>query len=269
MNCALACSLIDEYLEDGLSQRDRQVLEKHLDLCRGCAEELRGRPAFERQMRRALAASVRPLYLSSDASGRIVEAAEATLQKAVMARRAKTSFTIVLSAVAAALLIVSIWALVGGSPVPLGLRPTELLPLSSLFLSESEPVTLSAEQPPEPRLTSAYGQSLPRASFRMDPRDMQPHEPFTLTVFLESDMAQPLDALALDLDIRGPTGFYRFGLALKGPLPAHGVSIFRVTPDLLADACQQQYLMVPTEMFGAPGVYSLRFTLFDPVSASP
>ena len=98
---------------------------------------------------------------------------------------------------------------------------------------------------------------------------MQPYDPFALTVFLESDLSQPLDSIRLDLDISGPSGFYRFGLAVKGPLPAPGVSIFRVTPELLADACQEQYLMAPVDLFGAPGVYTLRVTLFDPVVASP
>jgi hypothetical protein len=269
MNCDLAGSLIDEYLEDELGQRARQLLEKHLALCSHCATDLRRRPGFERQVRRALAASVRPLYLSADASTRIVEAAEESLHRAVSARRAKTSFRIVIGALAAVLLMASFFALFGGGPVPLRLRPTQLVPLNKLVFSELEPVTLSADEQPAPRLTATSDQSLPRASFRMEPRDMQPYDPFALTVFLESDQPQPLDSIRLDLEISGPSGFYRFGLAIKGPLPAHGVSIFRVTPDLLAAACQEQYLMAPTDLFSAPGVYTLRVTLFDAVVASP
>jgi hypothetical protein len=51
-------------------------------------------------------------------------------------------------------------------------------------------------------------------------------------------------------------------------LPAHGVSIFRVTPELLAKPCEEQYLIEPTEVFSLPGVYTLRVTLSDPVVAS-
>jgi hypothetical protein len=97
---------------------------------------------------------------------------------------------------------------------------------------------------------------------------MEPSEPFTMTVFLQSDLPQPLDAVRLDLEITGPTGFFRFGLAVKGPLPAHGVSIFRVTPETLAKPCEEQYLISPTDVFSLPGTYTLRVTLFDPVVTS-
>jgi hypothetical protein len=97
---------------------------------------------------------------------------------------------------------------------------------------------------------------------------MRPHVPFTMTVLLQSDLPQPLETVHLDLDISGPTGFYRFGLAVEGPLPAQGVSILRVTPELLAEPCEEQYLIAPTEVFSLPGVYTLRVTLSDPVVAS-
>ena len=100
MNCDLAGRLLDGFLENGLSQRDRQLMEEHLARCRHCAEELRRRPAFERDVQRALTSSVRPLYLSSDASTRIVEAAEESLHRAIRSHRAILTFRLMTGAVA-------------------------------------------------------------------------------------------------------------------------------------------------------------------------
>ncbi len=268
MNCDQAGCLIDDYLESGLSRRDRHLLEEHLARCSRCTEELRRRPAFERDVRRALAASVRPLYLSADASTRIVEAAEESLHRANRSYRAIVAFRIMAGAVAVALVVVGVFALLGRIPVPSHLRPTALFPLSKLRLSEARPDTLTAGEQPAPRITVTSTSLLPRASILVEPRKLHPRDPFTMTVFLQSDLPRPLESVHLDLDISGPTGFYAFGLLVEGPLPAHGVSIFRVTPKLLAEPCQEQYLRAPTDIFSAPGVYTLRVTLFDPVVAS-
>lgn len=268
MNCDLAGSLIDGYLEDRLSQRDRHLLEKHAARCHQCAADLRAQPAFEREVRRALAASVRPLYLSSDVSTKIVTEAGDSLQRAVRSRRIGLTVRLMSGAVAAALVIVSLLALSGRIPVPSHLRPIALLPASKLALSASSPDALAPGEQLTPRLTSTSSTSLPRASLLVEPRNMEPSEPFTMTVFLQSDLPQPLDAVRLDLEITGPTGFFRFGLAVKGPLPAHGVSIFRVTPETLAKPCEEQYLISPTDVFSLPGTYTLRVTLFDPVVTS-
>ena len=268
MNCDLAGCLIDDYLENGLSQRERHQLEVHLARCPLCADELRRRPALERDLRRALAASVRTLSLSPDATTRIVESAEQSLHRAVRSHRAILTFRLMSGAVAAALVLVSLFALAGRIPVPSQLKPIALLPANRLILSDDAPDTLSVGEQPAPRLTATSAQTLPRTSFIVEPRDMRPNLPFTMTVLLQSDLPQPLATVHLDLDINGPTGFYSFGLLVKGPLPAHGVSIFRVTPDLLAESCEEQYLIEPTDVFGQPGVYTLRVTLSDPVVAS-
>jgi hypothetical protein len=269
MNCDLAGRLIDDYLETGLGQRDRHQLEKHLACCRRCAAEFRSRPAFDRDMRCALTASVRPLKLSSEASERIVAAAEQSLHRAIWSHRAILTFRVMTGAVAAALLIVGLFALTGHIPVPSHLRPIALLPASMLRFSDSQPVTLFAGDQPTPRHKVASTTSLPVASLLVEPRDLHPYQPFTMTVLLQSDLSHPLETVRLDLDISGPTGFYSFGLAVKGPLPAHGVSIFRITPELLAEPCREQYLISPTDVFSLPGVYTLRMTLFDPVAALP
>lgn len=268
MNCDLAGRLIDDYLENGLGRRDRQQLEKHLAQCRHCADELRSRPAFDRDLRRALASSVRPLSLSADASTRIVESAEDSLHRAVWSHRVTLTFRLMSGAVAAALVLVALFTLAGRVPDSSRFKPIALLPANKLTVSDVNLDTLTAGDQPVPRLTTASIVSLPRTSLLVEPRDMRPHLPFTMTVLLQSDLPQPLESVHLDLDISGPTGFYRFGLAVEGPLPAQGVSILRVTPELLAEPCEQQYLIAPTEVFSLPGVYTLRVTLSDPVVAS-
>jgi hypothetical protein len=39
-----------------------------------------------------------------------------------------------------------------------------------------------------------------------------------------------------------------------------------VTPELLAAPCERQYQIAPIEIFRVPGVYTLRATLFNPLS---
>jgi hypothetical protein len=262
MNCDLALSLIDDYIEHRLSRRDCMLLEKHLARCIRCAEEGRRRPAFERDVRQALASSVSPLYLSSDASTRIVQAASKSLNRAAWTQRTVRTFQLLGGAVAAVLVLVGFLSLVGDLPVTSHGRPVALLPRAGFD------TLLPAEQP-APRLTASSHVSLPKASLLVEPWRMQPQEPFTMTVLLQSDLPQPLETLRLDLDIKGPTGFYTFGMAVKGPLPAHGVSVFRVTPDLLGESAQEQYLMAPSDVFRLPGVYTLRLTVSDPVFSSP
>jgi len=135
MNCDLAGCLLDEYLENGLSQRDCQQLEKHLARCPHCAAELRRRPAFERDLRRALATSVRPLSLSAELSRRIIESAEQSLHRAVWSRRVALTFRLMSGALAAMLVLVAIFALLGHIPVASHFKPIALLPANKLPLS--------------------------------------------------------------------------------------------------------------------------------------
>jgi len=269
MNCDLALSLIDDYIEHGLSQRDCMLLEKHLARCIRCAEEWRRRPFFERDVRQALVSSVGPLYLSSDASTRIVQAASKSLNRAARTQRTRRTLQLLGGAVATVLVLVGFLFLVGDLPVTSHGRPVALLPASRLILSRAGFDTLLPAEQPAPRLTASSHVSLPKASLLVEPWRMQPEEPFTMTVLLQSDLPQPLETLRMDLDITGPTGFYTFGMAVKGPLPAHGVSVFRVTPDLLVEPAQEQYLMAPSDVFRLPGVYTLRLTVSDPVFSSP
>jgi hypothetical protein len=96
---------------------------------------------------------------------------------------------------------------------------------------------------------------------------MQPGSTFTITALLHSELPQPLDAARVDLDISGPSGYYQFPLVIKGPLPAHGVSVLRVTSDALVGLCQEKYLISPAEIFRFPGDYMVRVILFSPPAA--
>jgi hypothetical protein len=98
----------------------------------------------------------------------------------------------------------------------------------------------------------------------VEPVHLRPGEPFTITLFLRSDFSQSQDIIQLKLNIEGPSGDYHFVLSLKGPLPAHGVSVVQITPELLADPCQRQYQISPGEMVSVPGVYTLRAILPNP-----
>ncbi len=267
MNCELARRLIDDFMHDELNQRDRARMEEHLAGCSRCVMELRKQPALERDVRRALAASVRPLYVSADVSARIVQASEQSLHRAGRARR--TAFTArVTSGILVLLLVaVGLLALLGRIPVPSSLKPVSLFPTKSLPSAETELGAVFGAGKPVPDLASPVLSQLD-ATLLVAPRDLGPGEPFTVTVYVQSDMPEPMETIDLDLDVIGPTGAYHFELSFNGPLPAQGMSIFRVTPDLLADVCAERYLMSPTDMFDIPGTYTIRVTLFVPVVVS-
>lgn len=267
MNCEMARRLVDEFMHDELNHRDRIRMEEHLAKCPRCAMELRKQPALERDVRRALAASVQPLYVPADVSARIVRASEQTLHRAGRAHR--TAFTARVTSAVLVLLLVAVGflALLGRIPVPSSLKPVSLFPTRSLPSAEPELDAVFGDGKPIPEMASPTLSQL-GANLLIEPRDMRASEPFTITVWVQSDLPEPMEAIDLDLDISGPTGAYHFGLSFNGPLPAEGTAVFRVTPDLLADTCAERYLMSPTDLFGAPGTYTIRATLFSPVVVS-
>ena len=267
MNCKMADRLLDAFMQDELNQRDRNRMEEHLATCPRCASELRKYPAMEREVRRALAASVRPLYVSAEVSSRIVQASEESLSRAGRAHRAALTVRIASGALAALLVVVALLALLGRIPVPSNLKPVSLLPVKRLLSAEPDlEAVLDADQPLPSMATPTLSQV--DASLLIEPRNLHPREPFTMTVYVHSALPEPKDTVRLDLDISGPTGLYRFELSFDGPLPAEGVSIFRVTPDLLAQTCEERYLMSPTDMFATPGAYTIRVTILNPVTVA-
>lgn len=269
MNCDQAGHLVDDYLADNLSQRERVLFEEHLFDCPRCARELRAWPAFERSLGRALATSMQPLSLSAEASARLVYAAEESLHKARRSERAAHLLRTVAAAAALALLLVGVLFLTGDIPIPSQLKPVALFPANKLPLADLPSPTHPPDNSPVLADNAAIHESMPRASVLFEPRQMHPQDPFTITVFLESDMSHSLESVRLDLDVSGPTGYYGFDLEVEGPLPGRGVTILRLTPDLLADMCEEQYLMAPTDVFSLAGIYNVRLTIFDAVVDSP
>jgi hypothetical protein len=267
VNCELAGRLIDDFMQDELNQRDRSQMEEHLARCPRCASELRKYPALEREVRRALAASVRPLYLSADVSSKIVQASEESLSRAGRAQRAMLTVRIASGALAVLLVAVALLALLGRIPVPSNLKPVSLLPAKRLLPAEPELAAVFDEDQPIPRMATPTLSQVD-ASLLIEPRNLHPGEPFTMTVYVQSALPEPMETAHLDLDISGPSGFFRFELSFDGPLPAEGMSIFRVTPDLLAQPCEERYLMSPTDIFGVPGAYTIRVTILNPVTVA-
>ncbi|MGD2039691.1 MAG: zf-HC2 domain-containing protein [Anaerolineae bacterium] len=240
MNCEQTCHLVDDYLENRLSRYERQRLEMHIAYCPECAEELRNRPAFERTMWRALSSSVQDLYLSPGASQQIVREAQATVGRAVWSARIAVGARVMAGVAAVVLVFFAVLVLTGRVEVPVELNP--------------------AAQP------QAGGSSLSLTSddVFVEPWVMRPGQPFTVTVFLRSNLEHAVDTVFLDLDVDGPSGEYHFAVAAKGPIPARGVSVIELTPDLLEIPCWEQYGMTPSEIMNEPGIYTLRTVLSVP-----
>jgi hypothetical protein len=167
-------------------------------------------------------------------------------------------------AVAVLLVAVALLALLGRIPVPSNLKPVSLRPAKRLVSSEPELDAVFDADQPIPRMATPTLSQVD-ARLLIEPRDLHPGESFTMTVYVQSALSEPMETVHLDLDISGPTGVYRFALSFDGSLPAEGMSIYRVTPDLLAQPCEERYLMSPTDMFAVPGAYTIRVTFLNPV----
>jgi hypothetical protein len=243
VTCDRASQLIDDYLEKLLSPRQCGQLEQHFSACPRCAGELRDRIAFERNLQQTLTASVHHLQLTPDASQGLVQSVEASLAAPRWPWSGVQVAQVMGGTLVAVLLVIGSVLLVDRVPAPLGVQ--------------------QALRPPvgQPAL------SVDQSSISFQPYSMAPGDRFTITIPIESDLLQGMDTIRCDLDIDGPTGKYRFVLLMQGPLPARGLSVLQVTPDLLAAPSQQQYQMSPAEIFGQPGAYDLRVTLFSPVTA--
>jgi hypothetical protein len=270
VNCEAVGHLMDDMLDNALNQRERELLEEHLSRCPRCLRELRQRPTFERGIRRALATSVQPLALPAAFGNNLVHAAEKSLRRARWAQRARGAAQLFLGAAALCLLAVGVLFLTGSIPVPARLQPVSLLPAKQASLTEraagmerglDRPIKW-VEEAPAPVMPS-------QVSMIIDPYVMRPRQPFTITLYLWSVEPQPVEAVTLEMDVMGPTGYYHFDLALQEPLPSQGVSVLKVTPELLEERCRERYLMAPTDVFAAEGAYDVRVTMTKPASAQP
>lgn len=242
MNCDGVCALIDDYLENRLTRYERQQLEMHMTFCPNCAEELRTRPALEQTMWRALSSSVQHLHLSPEASIRIVREAQGSLGRARRAERVSVGARVLAGVAAVAFLFVGLLLVAGQIRIPMDFQPA------------IEP------QASQPSVLVNSGDVF------IEPWDMRPGEAFTVTVFMRSNLSEPLGSVPFELTIEGPTGHYRFAMAARGPLPARGVSVFQVTSKLLEEPCREQYQISPQEIMSVPGTYTLRTVMLVPVT---
>ena len=249
MNCDWASQLIDDLLENRLGRLERQRLEDHLLSCRACSEELRTRPAFDHTLGRGLVASVQHLELSPGASQRIIHESLVASRRGIWSRRALRGGQAVAGLAAVVLLLAAVYLLVTRIDFPVQLVPSNTLSPSEMVAQErSRPRALSV--PPE--------------GLFVEPFNMQPHEAFTITLYIASERLEPTEKVRLALDLSGPTGDYHFVVDASGPFASEGVSALELTPGDLASICQEQYDISPTEIFGQEGVYTIRTTLFSP-----
>jgi len=248
VNCDLACFLIEDYLENRLSRYERQRLERHLASCPHCATELRSQEAFESAMWRGLAAAVHGRRLSAAASQRFIHAAQAARRRAVWSRGAIQAGRAVLGLSAVALVLFGVLFLIGQISSSL---PSEFL-RSMLRQRTTYPASMVR---------------VPDNALHFEPWPLRPGQPFTITLFLASDQAEPGDAVWLALDITGPTGRYDFTLPVQGPFPAGGLLALEVTPETLAAPCMARFGVAPTEIFSRPGTYLVRAVLYGPPAA--
>jgi hypothetical protein len=268
MNCEQASHLLDGYLENELRRYDRQRLETHLASCSRCVEELHRRSSLDQAIGQTLAISVQHQTLSPEASMRMIRVAQDSVRRMIWSNHVLLTLKTMASLVAAALALVGLFFLMHRIPVSMGIRPATLLPVNQLALSEPHLVTLApVSQPSLPELESVTQSPANQSALTLsiEPADLRPGDWFTITLFLHSDLAQAANTARFDLEVSGPPGHYRFPLAVKGPLPAHGVSILQITPAHLLALCEKRYLISPTEMFKQPGTYTVRVTLFNPV----
>jgi hypothetical protein len=275
MKCEQVRRLIDNYLENQLGQYDRRQLESHMASCSSCFEEFRRQSAIDRAIGQALNAAVQHQALSSEASARIVRQVQDTARPRVWPHHALLALRIMTTLVTAVLVVLGVFFLLERVPTPVGSRPITLLPVIQLALSELNPISMTPTNQPtlseSQSLSLSAGEqpalTLRKGGVRIEPPRLHPNDPFTITLILHNNLPEPVANARVDLEVSGPSGYYSFPLTVEGPLPAPGVSVLRVTPANLEAICEKQYLISPTEMFEAPGVYTVRVTLFSPVFA--
>ncbi len=269
MKCASACRRMDSYMENRLGLHERQRLEMHLSSCPGCAEELKRRSELEQALWNALGAAVQHRALSSESSARIVGAAQGSMRRAVRMRRVGLSLRVLASAAALCLVIVGTLVWTGRISIPSKLGPITLAPVKQLIQAAQQPVTMSPmdqrsrperrnsipSPEDEPMLRLVSGRNL------IEPQPLEAGDSFTITIYLYSDLSDPVDEARFDLDISGPSGHYQFPLAMEGPVLAHRLTALRLSAADLAVPCQEKYLIPPTDIFAVPGSYAVQVTL--------
>jgi hypothetical protein len=273
MNCDQARYMIDGYLEKRLNRYDARRLEQHLSRCALCARELRERPLLERQIQHALVASVHQRRLSAEASSRIVGEAQSGVRRGIWSKRAYGLARLTATVAAMCLALAGLFYLVRDVPRESSATPITLFPVHYMPDSDRQSVIrlgLRDRMVPDILPADAFparpqSVSLNANDVRVEPWKLRPGQMFTITLLLQTNLPQPIESARLDLDVNGPTGYYSFEIRVRGHLPSRGISVVRLTPDVLEASSQEKYLMSPTEIFHEPGVYTLRFSTYTPV----
>jgi hypothetical protein len=271
VNCDLACELIDGYLDKALSRYDARRLEQHLSQCPSCSRELRERPLFERTLRGALAVSVQQRRLSPKASMRIVREAQGSVRRGIWSKRAHSALRIVATIASMCLVLAGLFYLLRDVPRESNAETINLFPMR--YLSHPDGRILSRVSLRERTWLDVQqaGTELPAlgaSEVLIEPWTLTPGQMFTTTVLLQTDLPQPVDSARFDLDVNGPTGYYSFGVKVRGHLPSQGFCFVQITPDLLEASSREKYLMPASEIFREPGVYKLSISFYSPVYAS-
>jgi hypothetical protein len=275
MNCDLACHLIDDYLEKRLSRYLAQRLEHHLSECSNCSRELRDRPRFERTIRKALSASVQQQHLSAEASMRIVREAQGSVRRGIWSKRVNGVVRVAASIAAMCLVFVGLFYLLKDiSPEP-DAEMITVFPIRYLSVPGRPPASRLGlreriwpdELPADPSSAASQMISLDASDVVIEPWMLKPGEMFTITLSLRTNMPQPADSARFDLDVSGPTGYYRFEMKVRGHLPSRGISVLQVTPGVMEASSREKYLLSPAEIFQEPGVYTLSIFLYSPLRA--
>jgi len=272
VNCGLIDGLIDDYIDNELSPRERGQFEAHLASCQRCMGELRQRAALDRSLRQALGAAVQHRYLSPATSGRSIRAAQQRLDRSIWLYRMSSAGQAIAGLLMATLVLVGVFVALDRLSLPSGLNPITLLPVKHLVSSGRQIVEVSPGaqwdpeglQPPASAPGTKASLSLSGNGSLVDPEPMVPGAPFTITLLLHNNLPKTLMSAQFDLEISGPTGYYQFPLSVTGPLPARGISLVRVTTGSLAGTCQDKYMIAPTSIFRLPGTYKLRITVYGP-----
>jgi hypothetical protein len=242
MNCDLACGLMDEYLDDRLSHRDRERIEEHLNRCLRCRQELESRLAFDDLVRHRLTAAVSSLQLPRESTHRIIQAAQRSTQRALWSKR-----------------------LVAGGQVALGVAAVILLMVGLIYSLGRVPTPLQGSQvevagPKETRVQRQQD------AVWIEPPRLYAGEPFTVTLRLRNETSQPLDGGLVVFSLKraeatGPE--YRFAIPLGEVLQPDERWEVELTPQNLRPVCLREYQIEPAELLAEPGVYSFRVT-FQP-----
>jgi hypothetical protein len=239
MSCDLACSLMDEYLENRLSHRDQERIKEHIDRCPRCRQELEGRQALDHLLRYRLAASVSGLQLPREAGYRIVRAAERSAQRALWSKRLMAGGQITLGLAAVIVLMVGLIYSLGRVPTPL------------------EQATVEVAAPEDTDLRRQQD------SIWFEPAPLRAGDPFTVTLRLHNETSQSLTGGLVTLSlkrVRGSGSGYRFSVPLDVSLgPGEGWEV-QFTPQNLRPVCLQIYQIEPNDLLAEPGVYSFRVT---------